>query len=89
MEARGAPEEKKSDCVGGGGVVLLLLRCDEGERPSSRLPFLSNGKRDRVKRRLWIFGLGVAAVVKAGAGVGVGATAGDSDAAEANGSVWS
>lgn len=55
VDARGV---RWSDCECGGGAVLPLR---EGKRASSRLPFRSSGKREKVRRRAWT-------LVRAGAG---------------------
>lgn len=53
VEVRGVRVESRCVCVcDGGAVVLLLLAWVDGERPSSLLPFLNSGNRERVKRRL-------------------------------------
>jgi hypothetical protein len=81
-EARGA---RKSECVGAGGAALLpLLEWAEGERVSSRLPFRSSGKREKVRRRAWC-GLAAAAAAAVEAGAAAGASAGAEVEAEAEG----
>jgi hypothetical protein len=68
MEARGVRDEGRSDCGSDGGALVVLPLEWEGVRPSSLLPFLSSGKREKVKRRLWTLGR----AARAGAGVRTG-----------------